>query len=67
MGNNALMSRLFTGSLRGVVIDWFCALPVGSIMSWTDLEAQFLTLFYEYDIEDPCLSLSNKSKRKAKL
>ena len=45
------MARLFIGTLKGVVFDWFRSLPPGSINSWIDLETRFLSRFYEDDIE----------------
>jgi len=49
--NNAIMARLFIGTLKGVAFDWFRSLPSGSINSWVDLETRFLSLFYENDSE----------------
>lgn len=51
MGNDALVMWLFIGSLKEIVFDWFHTLPVGSIKSWTDLEAWFLARFCEDDLE----------------
>lgn len=51
MGDNAMMSWLFIGSLKGISFAWLCTLPVGFIKFWADLEAWFLTHFYEDDIE----------------
>ena len=47
--NDAIMARLFIGTLKGVAFDWFRNLPSGSINSWIDLETRFLSRFYEDD------------------
>jgi len=47
--NDAVMVRLFIGTLKGVAFDWFKSLPSGSINSWVDLETQFLSRFYKDD------------------
>ena len=49
--NNAIMARLFIGTLKGVAFYWFRSLPPGSINSWIDLETRFLSRFYEDDTE----------------
>jgi len=49
--NDAIMVRLFIGTLKGVAFDWFRILPNGSINSWIDLETWFLSRFYEDDTE----------------
>jgi len=49
--NNAIMVKLFIGTLKGVAFDWLRSLPNGSINSWVDLETQFLSQFYEDDTE----------------
>jgi len=49
--NNAIMARLFIGTLKGVASDWFRSLPSGSINSWVNLETRFLSQFYEDDTE----------------
>jgi len=45
--NDAIMTRLFISTLKGVTFDWFRSLPPGSINSWIDLETRFLSCFYE--------------------
>jgi len=45
--NDAIMARLFIGTLKGVAFDWFRSLPPGFINSWIDLETRFLSCFYE--------------------
>jgi len=47
--NDAVMARLFIGTLKGVAFDWFRSLPTGSINSWIDLKTRFLSPFYEDD------------------
>jgi len=49
--NDAIMTRLFIGTLKGVAFDWFRSLPAGSINSWVDLETRFLSRFNEDDTE----------------
>jgi len=51
IGNDAIMARLFIGTLKGVAFDWFNSLPSGSINSWVDLKTQFLSRFNEVDTE----------------
>ena len=61
--NDTVMARIFIGTLKGVAFDWFRSLPNGSINSWVDLETQFLSRFYEDDIEvtmDKLLSMVQK-------
>ena len=36
--NDAIMARLFIGTLRGIAFEWFMKLPAGSINKWADLE-----------------------------
>ena len=49
--NDAIMARLFIGTLKEVAFDRFRSLPPGSVNSWIDLETQFLSCFYEDDTE----------------
>jgi len=49
--NDAIMAKLFIGTLKGVAFDWFRSHPSGYINFWIDLETQFLSRFYEDDIE----------------
>ena len=49
--NDAIMARLFIGTLKGVAFDWFRSLPLDSINSWINLETRFLSHFYEDDTE----------------
>jgi len=62
--NDAIMARLFIGTLKGVAFDWFRSFPPGSINSWFDLETRFLSHFYEDDTEvtmDKLLSTVQKN------
>ena len=45
------MAKLFIDTLKGVAFDWFRSHPSGYINFWIDLETQFLSRFYEDDIE----------------
>ena len=47
--NDAIMARLFIGTLKGIAFDWFRILLSGSINSWIDLETRFLSRLYEDD------------------
>ena len=49
--NDAIVARLFIGTLKGVAFDWFRSLPLGSVNSWIDLKTRFLSHFYEDDTE----------------
>ena len=49
--NDAIMARLFIGTLKGVAFDWFRSLPPGSINSWIEFKTRFLSHFYEDDTE----------------
>lgn len=64
MGNDALMTLMFVVSLKGIAFDWFWTFPVGSIKFWTDLEAQFLTHFYEDNAKVFMLTLIKEKLRK---
>jgi len=48
---DAIMARVFIGTLKEVAFDWFRSLPSGSINSLIDLETQLLSRFYEDDTE----------------
>src|SRR2546430_15884528 len=47
MGNDPVRTRLFISTLKGVAFEWFRKLPKGSITCWDDLEALFLSRFFE--------------------
>ena len=62
--NDAIMARLFIGTLKGVAFDWFRSLPLDFINSWIDLETQFLSRFYEDDTEVTMDKLLSTIQRK---
>jgi len=49
--NDAIMARLFIGTLKGVAFDWFRSLPNGFINSWVDLKTRLLSRFHKNDTE----------------
>ena len=51
VSNDAIMARLFIGTLKGVAFEWFMKLHAGSIKTWADLEKLFLARFFEDDTE----------------
>src|SRR5436190_10390044 len=51
MGNDPVRTRLFISTLKGVAFEWFHKLPKGSITSWDDLEALFLSRFFEEEAD----------------
>ena len=64
MANNAILTRLFIGTLKGVAFEWFMKLPAGSIKKWVDLERLFLAKFFEDDTEVSILTLLATKQRK---
>lgn len=64
MSNDALMSRLFVGSLKGTAFDWFYTLPVRSI-KWADLEAWLLTCFCKNDTKISMPTLIEEKQKKS--
>ena len=38
VSNDAIMARLFIGTLKGIAFEWVMKLPAGSINKWADLE-----------------------------
>jgi len=44
VSNDAILARLFIGTLKGIAFEWFMKLPEGSIKNWGDLEKLFLTI-----------------------
>jgi len=38
VSNDAIMARLFIGTLKGVAFEWFMKLPAGSIKAWAELK-----------------------------
>src|SRR2546430_17485582 len=51
MGNDPVRTRLFIGTLKGVAFEWFRKLPKGFITCWDDLEALFLSRFFEEEAD----------------
>ena len=51
INNDAIIARLFIGTLNVVAFDWFRSLPNDFINFWIDLETQFLSRFYDDDTE----------------
>ena len=45
--NVAILARLFIGTMKGLVFEWFMKLPEDSIKNWDDLEKLFLTCFFK--------------------
>src|SRR3954469_23661054 len=50
-GNDPVRTRLFISTLKGVAFEWFLKLPKGSITCWDDLEAFFLSRFFEEEAD----------------
>src|SRR3954465_9935314 len=51
MGNDPVQTLLFISTLKGVAFEWFRKLPKGSITCWDDLEALFLSRFFEEEAD----------------
>src|SRR3954463_1302933 len=51
MGNDHVRTRLFISTFKGVAFEWFRKLPKGSITCWDDLEALFLSRFFEEEAD----------------
>ncbi|XP_020245351.1 uncharacterized protein LOC109823481 [Asparagus officinalis] len=64
-GNDAILTRLFIGTLNGVAFEWFCKLEPGSITSWADAERHFLARFFDDDTEVSMATLLVKKQRKS--
>ena len=62
--NDAILARLFIGTLKGLAFEWFMKLPEGSIKNWGDLEKLFLTRFFEDDSEVTMPTLLATKQRK---
>ena len=45
VSNDAVLARLFIGTLKGITFEWFMKLPGVAIKNWGDLEKLFLTHF----------------------
>src|SRR5436189_2134650 len=57
--NEAMMTRLFFGTLQGVAFEWFKCLKPGCIKSWNDLERKFLHRFPDCDLEVSFVTLAS--------
>src|SRR3954470_10544731 len=57
-------TAVFISTLKGVAFEWFRKLPKGSITCWDDLEALFLSRFFEEeaDINKHTLLLTKQKK-----
>src|SRR3954468_23647912 len=51
MGNDPVRTWLCISTLKGVAFEWFRKLPKGSITCWDDLEALFLSRFFEEEAD----------------
>src|SRR5436189_1835260 len=51
MGNDPVRTRLFISTLKGVAFEWFRKLPKDSITCWDNLEALFLSRFFEEEAD----------------
>ena len=49
VSNDAILARLFIGTLKGVAFEWLMKFPVSSIKTWADLEKLFLARSFEDD------------------
>jgi len=67
VSNDAIMARLFIGTVKGVVFEWFMKLSASSIKICADLEKLFLACFFEDDTEFQCQLSLQPSKRKDSL
>ena len=67
VSNDAIMARLFIGTLKGVAFELFMKLSAGSIKIWANLEKLFLACFFEDDTEIQCQLPLQQNKRKESL
>src|SRR5436853_1834739 len=51
VGNDPVKTRLFISTLKGTTFEWFRKLAKGSITCWDDLEALFLSRFFEEEVD----------------
>ena len=51
VANDAILARLFIGTLKVLAFEWFMKLPEDSIKNWGDLEKLFLTRFFEDNLK----------------
>jgi len=64
VSNDAILTRLFIGTLKGVTFEWFMKLLVGSIKKWAYLEKLFLARFFEDGSEILVLTLLAAKQKK---
>ena len=64
VANDAILARLFIGTLKGLTFEWFMKLPEGSIKNWGDLEKLFRTRFFKDDSEITMPTLLVTKQRK---
>src|SRR5204862_4867854 len=67
MGNDLVRTRLFISILKGVAFEWFRKLPKGSITCWDDLEALFLSRFFEEEADINMHTLLLTKQKEGKL
>ena len=53
--NDAILARLFIGTLKGLAFEWFMKLLEGSIKNWGDLEKLFQRASLKTTQRSPCL------------
>ncbi|XP_020254160.1 uncharacterized protein LOC109831236 [Asparagus officinalis] len=64
-GNDAILTRLFIGTLKDVVFKWFRKLEPGSIKSRADAEKLFLARFFDDDTEVSMATLLTEKQKKS--
>lgn len=47
MGNDSVLMKIFTSTLRGLIFIWFIQLPQETIKVWSNVEREFLGRFFE--------------------
>jgi len=62
--NDAILTRLFIDTLKGLAFEWFMKFPEGSIKNWGDLEKLFLTRFFKDNSEVTMPTLLATKQRK---
>jgi len=64
VANDAILARLFIGTLKRLAFEWFMKLPEDSVKNWGDLEKLFLTRFLKDDSEVTMPTLQATKQRK---
>src|SRR5436190_24289894 len=67
MGNDPVQTRLFISTLKGVAFEWFRKSPKSFITCWDDLEALFLSRFFEEEADINMHTLLLTKKKDGKL